>query len=208
MAIKGLAVPIIGKYSNSNGRVTYSAATVAGAAVEYGVSWEVSDDNPLYADNGIKENDSGTFQSGELTLGTDDLSKNISILILGLKTKSVTYGSAKTVEVTVYDDDAEAPYFGFGIIEMHQINNKNSYRAVFLPKVQFKLPENAATTKGESIEWQTPSITASVFRSDEVNEENRHPWMEDAWFEDEASAIEYLIFRCGGKAEEGNTDNE
>lgn len=35
MAIKGLAVPIIGKYSNSNGKVTYSAATVAGAAVEY-----------------------------------------------------------------------------------------------------------------------------------------------------------------------------
>ncbi len=211
MAIKGLAAPIIGVYSNNKGTVKYANAVVAGAAVEYGVSWETSDDNPLYADNMIKENDSGTFQSGELTLGTDDLTENITKVILGLKTKEVTYGSSKKVSVTVYDDDARAPYFGFGIVESHQIDNADHFRAVFLPKVQFKLPENTATTKGESIEWQTPSITAAVLRSDQVDDNGKHPWMEDAWFDNEADAIEYLIFRCGGitvNESEGENLNE
>lgn len=202
MAIKGLAIPFLGKYENNDGSVSYSQPTVAGAAVEYGVSWTTSDDNPLYADNAIKENDNGTFQSGELTLGTDDLTENVSQLVLGLKTKEISYGAGKKVNVTVYDDEAKAPYFGFGIIEMHQIDNVDSFRVVFLPKVQFKLPENAATTKGESIEWQTPSITATVFRSDQADDENKHPWMEDAWFDNEADAIEYLKFRCGETAEE------
>ncbi len=202
MAIKGLAIPFLGKYENNDGSVSYSQPTVAGAAVEYGVSWTTSDDNPLYADNAIKENDNGTFQSGELTLGTDDLTENVSKFVLGLKTKEVSYGAGKKVNVTVYDDEAKAPYFGFGIIEMHQIDNVDSFRVVFLPKVQFKLPENAATTKGESIEWQTPSITATVFRSDQADDENKHPWMEDAWFDNEADAIEYLKFRCGETAEE------
>lgn len=197
MAIKGLAIPVVGTYENNNGNVTYKNPTVAGAAVEYGVSWETSDDNPLYADNAIRENDNGTFQSGELTLGTDDLSENISKTLLGLKTRTDTFGNGKKATVTIYDDDAKAPFLGFGIIETHQIDNADSFRVVFLPKVQFRLPENAATTKGESIEWQTPSITASVMRSDQANENGKHPWMEDAWFDNEADAIEYLKFRCG-----------
>ena len=82
-------------------------------------------------------------------------------------------------------------------IELHQEDDVDSYRAVFLNKVFFNIPENAATTRGETIEWQTPSIIATIQRSDEVSSNKSHPWMEDAWFETESAAIEWLEFKCG-----------
>lgn len=192
MAIKGLSIPIVGKYSASGNTTSYSEGTVAGSAVEYTASWSTSENNPFYADNKIKENDAGTFQSGELTLGTDDLSQDISKLILGLKEATYTYGESKQATELVYDDDMKAPYLGVGVIELHQNDDVDKYRAVFLPKVQFTLPENAATTKGESVEWQTPSIAGTIYRSDLVDDKYNHPWMIDAWFDSESEAIEYL----------------
>lgn len=192
MAIKGLSIPIVANYAATGSNVTYSNGMVAGAAVEYTASWTTSENNPLYADNKIKENDAGTFQSGELTLGTSDLTQDISKLILGLKEATFSYGESKEAKELVYDDDMKNPYLGFGVIELHQNDDVDEYRAVFLPKVQFALPENTATTKGETVEWQTPSITGTIYRSDQEDSNYKHPWMIDAWFETESDAIAYL----------------
>lgn len=211
MATKGLATPIVGNYSYDSdmGKVTYSNPTIADHAIEYSVAITTSEDNPLYGDNGIIENDSGTFQSGELTLGTADMPQNLSKNLLGIKIIEKTYGPAGSqlkASEGVYDDDRAAPYKGFGIVEMHQIDNKNIYRAVFLPKVKFAMPEQAATTKGESVEWQTKSITATIMRSDETTNNPEegyvHPWLIDAWFEKESDAVEWLMYKCGKTASE------
>lgn len=192
MAIKGLSIPIVANYAATGSNVTYSNGMVAGAAVEYTASWTTSENNPLYGDNKIKENDAGTFQSGELTLGTTDLTQDISKLILGLKEATFSYGESKEVKELVYDDDMKSPYLGFGVIELHQNDDVDEYRAVFLPKVQFALPENTATTKGETVEWQTPSITGTIYHSDQEDSNYKHPWMIDAWFETESDAVAYL----------------
>ena len=197
MAIKGLSIPVVGKYSCTEKTVSYSDGAIAGSAVEYSVSWTTSESNNLYADNNVEETDAGTFQNGELTLGTSDLTQDVSKLILGLKTVSFSYGEDKTAEENVYDDDAAAPDLGYGIIEMHQINNVTKFRAVVLPRIRFNLPELSATTKGESIEWQTPSITATIMRSEQEDSNYKKPWMMDAWFETESDAIEYLKAKLG-----------
>ena len=192
MAIKGLSIPIVAIYAASENTVTYSNGIVAGAAVEYTASWTTSEANNLYADNKIKESEAGTFQSGELTLGTSDLTQDVSKLILGLKEATFSYGESKKATELVYDDDMKNPYLGFGIIELHQNDDVDKYRAVFLPKVRFALPENTATTKGETVEWQTPSITGTIYRSDQSDSNYKHPWMMDAWLETESDAIAYL----------------
>ena len=192
MAIKGLSIPIVANYAASENTVTYSNGIVAGAAVEYTASWTTSEANNLYADNKIKESEAGTFQSGELTLGTSDLTQDVSKLILGLKEATFSYGESKKATELVYDDDMKNPYLGFGIIELHQNDDVDKYRAVFLPKVRFALPENTATTKGETVEWQTPSITGTIYRSDQSDSNYKHPWMMDSWFETESDAIAYL----------------
>ena len=199
--IKGLSIPVVGKYTNDDGTVTYSTPTIADHAVSYGISWTTADNNPGYADNQIQENDKGGFQGGELTLGTADLTQDISSMILGTRIiESVQFGPSEkqiTAKVQVYDDTQSAPYLGFGIIEMHQVDDVTQYRAVFLNKVYFNLPEEAAETKGETIEWQTKEITGSIMRSDAVTENGTHPWMEDAWFETESDALEFLQWKCG-----------
>ena len=208
MAIKGLSIPVCGKYNynQSTGEVSYTNGIIANKAIEYSAEFETADDNPLYADNGIAENDKGTFTGGTLTLSTADLPQDLSMLLLGLTqvTETVTIDGA-SVEVTrnVYDDNAKAPYLGFGIIELHQINDVDKYRAVMFNKVFFKLPSEAAQTKGQNIEWQTKSIDATINRSDFVKAATTstpaevHPWMEDAWFDTESEALAYLGYRLG-----------
>lgn len=212
MAIKGLSIPIIGTYNNVGGVVSYSDPMIANKAAEYSVSWTTGDDNPLYLDNGIAENDKGTFQSGELTLNTGDLEQDLSMRILGTKIVQETFnanGEQVTADVQVFDDERNSPYLGFGIIEMHQINDETKYRPVFFPKVYFNIPEEAATTKGESIEWQTRAITGQIQRSDASGENGVHPWMMDAWFDSESVAQSWLMFKCGQSTEEAqNTEGE
>lgn len=200
MAIKGFSVPVCGKYKYEEGEVTYSEPTTAGSGIEYSVSWSTGDDNPLYANNGIEENSKGTFQKGDLTLGTADMPQELSQLLLGTKTKEVQFGPTSkqiSAQEQTFDDDQKSPYFGFGVIELHQIHDKDKYRAVFFPKVYFNIPEEAATTLGETVEWQTKSITGTIQRSDIVDEDNKHPWMKDAWFDTESEAIDYLMWKCG-----------
>lgn len=201
MAIKGLSKFVVGKYAydSETGKVSYSDNEIVAKMTQYTLALNASDNNPLYADNFEAENDKGTFQNGDLSLGTDELTQKASKLILGLKTNEYSYGDSKTASENVYDDDAKAPYLGVGFIEWHQHNDKDQYRAIFLHKVYFNVPENAANTKGESVEWQTPTIPGVVLRSDEVTENGRHPWMSDAWFDDEQQALEYLEYKCGKK---------
>lgn len=197
MALKGLTLPYCGEYAydEETGKATYKNGYACDKAISYGVSVESGDDNPLYGNNGIAEDSKGTFTNGTLTLGTTDLPNGLSKKILGLKTISKDYGSGKTVDITVYDDDQNAPYLGFGIIELHQIKNIDQWRAVVLCKVKFNVNEENAKTKAGAVEWTTPEITANIMRSDETAQDEkgmRHPWKYDAWFSSEKEADEFL----------------
>mgnify|MGYP005768391135 CR=1 FL=1 len=191
MAIKGLATPVFGEYNYNGSAVTYTNGFIAGSAIEYGVEVETSDNNPLYGDDHIIENDYGTFNSGTLTLNTSDLDQYTSKRLLGLKEVEVQVGEVQVTEL-VTDDDAKQTPKGFGIIETHQINDVDKYRAVILCKVAMSIPAEAATTKGESIEWQTKEIEGTVNRSDENTTNYKHPWKREAWFDTHAEAMEYL----------------
>lgn len=192
MAIKGLSIPVFGLYKNNAGTVTYIEGVINPSAVSYSVAVESTENNPLYANNRIKENDVGRFSTGTYTLETDDLDQNVSKFLLGIKEIERSYGNSKTVMALIYDDDQKAPAMGCGIIEEHQIDDVNQYKAVILKKVIFNIPEDAATTRGESIEWQTRTIEGTISRSEENGENGKYPWKEEAWFASETEAIEYL----------------
>lgn len=191
MAIKGLTTPVFGEYNYKGVEVSYTNGFVAGAAIEYGVEIETSDNNPLYGDDHIIENDYGTFNTGTLTLNTSDLDQYTSKRLLGLKEVTVMVGTTSVKEL-VTDDDAKQTPKGFGVIETHQINDVDKYRAVILCKVVMSIPSEAATTKGESIEWQTKEISGTINRSDENTANYKHPWKREAWFDTQAEAMEYL----------------
>ena len=57
----------------------------------------------------------------------------------------------------------------------------------------FSVPADAATTQGESIEWQTPELSAVILRDDSAN----HAWKKEATFTTEAQAEAYIMARLG-----------
>lgn len=191
MAIKGLTTPVFADYNFNGSAVSYTNGFVCGSAIEYGVEIEKSDNNPLYGDDRIIENDYGTFNTGTLTLNTSDLTQIDSKRLLGLKEVQVMVGSASVTEL-VTDDDAKSTPKGFGIIETHQINDVDKYRAIILCKVAMNIPAEAATTKGESIEWQTKEIEGVVSRADESSQNYKHAWKREAWFDTHDDAMMYL----------------
>lgn len=192
MAIKGLSKPVCANYTAVGNAVTYSDAYAADKAVEYSFEADVAEDKDLYADNQVAETAAGRFVSGKLTLKTADLTPELSKKILGLKTVNRQVGEETVTEV-VYDDDQVAPYLGFGIIEEHQIDNKTGYLPVVFPKIRFSIPADAATTRGDEVDWQTKEISGTVVRSDQVDDNYNHPWKitPQKMYDTEAEALKY-----------------
>lgn len=197
MATIGVSKPkyAIYNYDPTTKKVTYTEGGSAGKATEVDVTINTSNDNNLFADNGIAETDR-QFTDGTLTEGTDDLSQEVSKAMLGAKEVDLEEIPGVTdtdVKELVFDDDMETPYLGRGIIIKKQVNNTVKWRAIVFTKTMANIPDDAATTQGSQIEWQTPSITSAILRDDS----EKHVWKREATFTTEAQAEAYLNFRLG-----------
>lgn len=193
MATIGLSKPYYGIYSASGTAVSYTDGAVMGKATEANIEIDTTEDNNLYGDNAIAEADR-SFAGGTLTLSTTDLSQEVSKAILGLKESAITGIEGVTdtsVKELIYDDDQSTPYLGVGFIIKKKVNGAYRWRAVVLTKVMFSVPADAATTQGESIEWQTPELSATIMRDDSAT----HMWKREATFTTEVQAEAYIKAR-------------
>lgn len=190
MAKVGLSKPYYAVYSAGSGTPSYTSGGVMGKATEANVEIDTSDNNNLYADNGIAETDV-QFAGGTLTLSTDDLSPKVSAAILGITPvtlSEITGVTDKDVNELVFDDNQVTPYLGVGFIVKHIVGGVTKWRGIVLTKVIFAVPPDAATTQGESIEWQVPELTATIMRDDSAT----HMWKREAMFTTEAQAEAYI----------------
>lgn len=189
MATIGLSKPYYAKYSNDGNSVTYSGGGLLGKAVELSMELEGAEDNVLYADNGPAESDN-QFAGGTLNITTDDLLPQPTADILGLTLQELTNEDITTSEPKelVFGDSQVIPYVGFGVIVKKKQNKIIKWLGLVYPKVQFSNPGIAATTQGESIEWQTPELSATILRDDT----DAHNWCRYALLDTEADAETYV----------------
>ena len=197
MAIIGVSKPYYGiyNYNTEENTVTYTQGGVMGKATEVNIEIETSEDNNLYGDNVIAETDR-KFIRGTLTNSTTDLSQSVSRVILGLVEQvleSIPGITDVGVRELIYDDRQVTPYLGVGVIIKKMVNGITMWRAVILTKIMYSVPSDAATTQGESIEWQTPELTGTIMRDDTEN----HMWKREATFTTESQAETYLKKRLG-----------
>lgn len=197
MATIGLSKPYCAKYNfdNDSKAVSYTEGMVMGKATEMDISVGTSDDNNLYADNGVAESDR-TFTDGTLTLSTDDLTQEVSAMILGAEQEDIGTIAGITdtgVKELLYNDNMQVPYLGVGFIVKKKHQGLYKWRAVVLTRVMFNIPADAAETQGETIEWQVPTLTATILR----DETDRHNWKREATFTTEAQAEAYIKNRLG-----------
>lgn len=193
MAIIGVSKPYVAKYSNTNTTVSYTSGQILDKMTEIDISINSAEDNNFYADNSIAESDS-SFSGGSVTVNTADFGPEATALVLGITPVPIADISGVTdedVNELIFDDDQRSPYLGFGCIIKKRVNNVDQWRAIILTKIMFAVPNDAATTQGETIEWQTPQLTGTIMRDDSA----KHAWKREATFTTEAQAEAYIKAR-------------
>lgn len=104
------------------------------------------------------------FQSGTLTLGVDDIGAAAASDLTGAVIDQ------NGVIISASEDGGAPVAIGF---RAKKANGK--YRYFWLYKVKFGIPATNLTTKGESIEFSTPTIEGTVMRRNKVDGQGKHP---------------------------------
>lgn len=161
----------------ADGTATYDGAKNLGKAVSCSVSI-TNNEAKLYGDDALAESDT-SFASGTITLGVTDDDDTIFAPLLG---HTLTNG-----EVLKTSSDV-APYVGIGRIVTKMVNGAYKYKVEFLYKVKFGEPSRDETTRGESIEFSTPSIEGVVATLGDLN----GTWGKTKTFTSKSDALTYL----------------
>ena len=170
--ITGYSKPIIAKYSYSDNVISYTNKTPLARGVEVDMEVEIGDATNFFADNTISESVAGQFNGATATFTVDGLKDTARDLIAGLVTSTTIIANSSTVTAKVYDDLQVIPYVGIGFVVRYMENGVTTYAPVILPKAQFSPESLKAATQGESVEFQTTELQATIMRADDVN----HSW--------------------------------
>lgn len=107
--------------------------------------------------------DVSEFSYGDLTMGVADDNDEAFDEILG---------RTRSSEGEVVSNVNDAPkYVGFSDIITKIKNGKKIYKVEFLPKVKFKPFVTGAKTKGDSLEFTTPSVEGKFYENADGNYE-------------------------------------
>ena len=169
---------------------TYGTGMVIGKGIQANLTIN-RNNNPLYADDAIAEDDNG-ITSMSLQLGLDDLLEDAQVLLLG--TTKVT-GTSNNPDV-YYDGEASAPAVGVGYIRVRRKNGTTKYQAVWMYKGVYGEDGENTETKGESINWQTPTVTGRCAALS-VDATGVNKFRKRAVFDTEAAAKAWLNALAG-----------
>lgn len=142
------------KYSPIDTAGKFTGAKTLGRAIETKVTPSVAEGN-LYADDTLAES-SKVVTGGSVDVKVDEISAQTYAEVLG-------HAYNQTTKEVVRNSNDVSPYIGLGRIITKIVNNVHKYKAEFLVKVQFKdsLPDEK--TRGEGIEFSTPSLSGNFF---------------------------------------------
>jgi len=170
--ITGYSKPIVAKYTYSGGAISYTNIMALARGVEVDMEVEIGDATNFFANNTIEESVAGQFNGATATFTVDGLKDTARDLIAGLVTSKTIVANSSTVAAKVYDDLQVIPYVGIGFVVRYMENGVTTYAPVILPKCQFSPESIKAATQGESVEFQTTELQATVMRADDTN----HSW--------------------------------
>ena len=152
MAFVGLANPYIAKLVDE-GKKKYSGCFACGEAISVSVTPNYNEAK-LYANNRLKDMVK-EFKDGAISLGTDHLPIAASEVCFGHEVDQ----SGRTV---TYRTDDEGEFVGVGFYVDIRISSRKEYEATVIYKVKFSESTNEHTTKGETLEFKTPTIEGTI----------------------------------------------
>jgi len=163
-------------------KVEYKAGLVMGHAIKVDLKVDINDAK-LYGDDMVVES-LKEFKGGTLSVNPDDLNYKVTSLILGHKKEEII--EPEPVEKLTAKGDDDGKPVGVGFYSTVVRKGTKKYRAIWLRKIKFGIPGESLETKGENINFQTPTIEGNVMQ------DITGIWKEEAIFEKEESAVSWL----------------
>ena len=148
---------------NELGEESYATPRVLAKAISADISVELAEAS-LFADDGESEVVK-MFKSGTMSLNVDDIGTAVAEDLTGAKVDdngALVSGSEDT-----------APYVAVGF---RALKSNGKYRYFWLYKVKFAVPSTSLQTKGDSINFATPTIEGKVIRRNRLDGLGNHPW--------------------------------
>lgn len=184
-------------YSKANvtdGVVTgYNGAKTMGKAISASFTPNNPDENILYANNSAAESDASSASGGSLTVVLDRLKQDAAADLYGLVVEdvSVTAGEGPvTGKGLKFKGNEQSAPVGVAFIRQQQIDgNRNNHEVVLYRRATFQMPTENAQARGNTIEWQTPELTAAVVG---MEGDGTNAWYEAIVFPTQAAAIAYI----------------
>ena len=180
MAYYGLSNPWIAKYTEETG--LYSDGFKCGSAVGTDINPQYNEAK-LYGDNMLKES-AKEFKYADVTATVTELPIEAAEVMFGHKVDKDT----STIE---YNTSDVSNYVGYGFYVSELVNGVNKYNACILPKVKFAESSDSYTTKGDSIEFKTPSISGTGMAVSDGT------WKKVKTFATESEAISFIKTELG-----------
>lgn len=158
MAFVGMMHPVVAKVDTyvPGTTPTYEAGMVMGKAITGNLTI-TRNNNPLYGDDGVAEDDN-SITAMSLELGLTDLEEDVQEYMGILEADGNTAGQ--------YIETGESsPELGVGYIRVRRLNGETSYQGIWIFRGVFGPTNENSQTKQESIQWQTPTVTGNAMRT-------------------------------------------
>ncbi len=206
MAHVGMKYPVAAPLKDvKDGVATYEKGFVIGRAISF-TGTPNKNDVTLYADDGMAESDK-TQRDWGVSLNTDDIELKVQADLLGhdydpASGEKEDEPGYKPERIIIGTDDI-APYFGVGFYKRRRKNGVTSFTAIWLYKTQFSEPTENAETKGDTVNFQTPTIEGSSYPVDVKGKDDviKMTVGEKVIFKTEAAAKKWLDDKIAGSGE-------
>lgn len=187
----GLVHPTIAKLNENGEKPTYTEGFTCGKAISLDVNPQYAEGS-LFADDETAEYDK-EFKYADITLGTSTLPIKAHKTMFGHEVEE-----KEGKPPVIVDKTTDSPnYVGFGIYAKEKVNGEIKYVAMWVYKAKFTEGQEGYKTKGDNIEYQTPSISGQAIGISD------NKWRERQIFDKKEDAIDWIETMAGMKTEQG-----
>ena len=164
MATIGLDNMVYAKITEgANGEESYAVPKILAKAIKADMSIELAE-AALYADDALAHSVKA-FKGGKLSLGVEDIGVAVASDLTGASVDD------NGVLVAASEDDGCLVAVGF-----RALKPDGKYRYFWLYRTKFAVPSSNLQTKGDNIQFQTPTIEATIMRRNKTEANGKHAW--------------------------------
>lgn len=169
--------------------ITYGSGVVVGEAIGATINFS-RNSGGIYGDDMLVDSDN-SVTGGTVEINVVDIRKDAIPVIFSVSKDSGDSGGAD-----VYHELGDAsPDIGLGYIRVNRYKGKYTYYAYWIHKAQLAINNETASTKKESIEWQTPTASGNIMGV-VIDSTGKTVFRDYAQFDTEAAATTWLNTRA------------